>query len=144
MSYCRFSSDNMMSDVYVYADFSGGFTTHVASNRLNFRPIPKPSYSMIIMRGEFDKEKRQIVYKNIYDEFVAFVTLRVYRILCIPHELSLRFIKRQNIGLQSDGMTYNHDTAGECADNLEHLRAMGYRVPQYAIDRLRDEQEESK
>ena len=30
-------------------------------------------------------------------------------------------------------------TSGECADRLERLRAMGYRVPQSAIDQLRSE-----
>lgn len=34
MSYCRFSSDNFKSDVYVYADIAGGWTTHVAHSRL--------------------------------------------------------------------------------------------------------------
>lgn len=29
MSYCRWSSDNFKCDVYVYADVSGGWTTHV-------------------------------------------------------------------------------------------------------------------
>jgi hypothetical protein len=34
MSYCRFSSDNFKSDVYVYAHIAGGFMTHVAANRI--------------------------------------------------------------------------------------------------------------
>lgn len=33
MSYCRFSSDNFQSDVYVYADVYGGYTTMVAEVR---------------------------------------------------------------------------------------------------------------
>ncbi|MFH1633386.1 MAG: hypothetical protein ABIG63_05160 [Chloroflexota bacterium] len=34
MSYCRWSSDNFKSDIYCYADVSGGWTIHVASKHL--------------------------------------------------------------------------------------------------------------
>lgn len=34
MSYVRWSSDDFKSDVYCYVDMSGGFTTHVADNRI--------------------------------------------------------------------------------------------------------------
>ena len=34
MSFCRFSSDDWNSDVYVYADIAGGYTVHVAANRV--------------------------------------------------------------------------------------------------------------
>ena len=36
MSFCRFSSDDWNSDVYVYADVAGGYTVHVAANRVLF------------------------------------------------------------------------------------------------------------
>ena len=36
MSYCRWSSDDFQSDVYVYEDVSGGWTTHVAARRVSF------------------------------------------------------------------------------------------------------------
>jgi hypothetical protein len=38
------------------------------------------------------------------------------------------------------GTSFNHDTPGECADNLERLRASGLIVPHWAIDDLRSEQ----
>lgn len=34
MSYCRWSSDNGRCDLYCYEDCAGGFTTHVAGNRI--------------------------------------------------------------------------------------------------------------
>lgn len=40
MSYCRWSSDNFKSDVYVYEDVRGGYTTHVASNRIISEVFP--------------------------------------------------------------------------------------------------------
>lgn len=40
MSYCRWSSDNWDSDVYCYEDVSGGYTTHVAGNRITSPVTP--------------------------------------------------------------------------------------------------------
>ena len=55
------------------------------------------------------------------------------------HGGSLKLIPMRKIGLPEDGETFNDATAEECADRLEYLRALGYRVPQYAIDALREE-----
>lgn len=44
------------------------------------------------------------------------------------------------IKLPHAGETFNDATPGECADRLESLRALGYQVPQRAIDLLREEQ----
>lgn len=46
------------------------------------------------------------------------------------------------IGLQHDGESFSFDTPGECADELVRLRECGYNVPEYAIDALREEQNE--
>ena len=41
MSYCRFSSEDFASDVYVYEDVCGGYTTHVARARVDYAsPLP--------------------------------------------------------------------------------------------------------
>jgi hypothetical protein len=47
--------------------------------------------------------------------------------------------RQVRIGLPEDGKTHFDEYAGECADRLEALRNMGYHVPQYAIDALREE-----
>lgn len=47
-----------------------------------------------------------------------------------------------DIGLPHDGATFNDPTPGAAADRLEDLKAMGYIVPQYAIDDLRTESAE--
>lgn len=143
MSYCRWSSDNMMCDVYVYADCSGGWTTHVAGNRLVVPPIPEPPFRMVVVRdAEFDMVTRKLVYKRRRDELIAAITSRLYLWLKKPHDWSLKIIPHKNIGLPHDEETFNHSTPAECADNLEYLRGLGYKVPQGAIDALREEQEE--
>lgn len=55
------------------------------------------------------------------------------------HMGSLNLIPLRPIGLPHDGDQFNHDTPGECADWLLELRALGYFVPQYAIDALQAE-----
>jgi hypothetical protein len=40
----------------------------------------------------------------------------------------------------TSGEDYNDPTPGDCADTLEKLREEGKKVPQYAIDELREEQ----
>ncbi len=103
MSYCRFSSDNFMCDVYVYEDCAGGWTTHVAGVR-NLKPTSDP------------------------------FTRKYHRWLNKKH-------KSKPIGLLHDGKQFSDSTPGECADRLCGLREMGYSVPQYAIEALREEDE---
>lgn len=43
------------------------------------------------------------------------------------------------IDLEYAGSRFNHPTALLCATNLEKLKEMGYLVPQYAIDNLKEE-----
>ena len=141
MSYCRWSSMNWMCDVYVYEDVAGGWTTHVASNRKLFPPIPDFPYGRFgWLGGEFDKETRRVVYPTPAKRVLAKV---VFTIAVYWHRLHmgmLHLIPSKNIGLEHDGETFNDSSAAECADRLEYLRAMGYRVPQYAIKWLREEE----
>ncbi|WP_314435823.1 hypothetical protein [Massilia timonae] len=113
MSYCRFSSDNFGCDVYVYEHVAGGFVTHVAGNRIvgDVPKLPRPT-----------KENRS--------EYMA------------AHRAQMDFMtdaKREDIDLPHAGGSFSDDTAGECAARLESLRVLGYKVPQYAIDALREE-----
>jgi hypothetical protein len=52
---------------------------------------------------------------------------------------SLSVIPSKNIGLPHDGEAFCDATAEECASRLRELRAMGYHVPQHAIDALTEE-----
>jgi len=112
MSYCRFSSDDFSCDVYVYEGGSG-FVTHVAGNRV-IGDIPK-----VPQIGSCPNE-----------EFMA------------AHRAQMAYLgtaEREDINLPHAGESMSHDTADDCADNLESLRAIGYNVPQSAIDRLRED-----
>lgn len=144
MSYCRFSSMNWMCDVYVYESCYGGWTTHVASNRRIFPPIPDLSIMRVPTFGrKYDMETRRSSYPSRLHEIagracLSFWTFWHGRI----HMGSLDLIPSRKIGLEHDGETFGDDSAGECADRLEWLRREGYNVPQYAIDVLRSEQAE--
>lgn len=116
MSYCRFSSDNWKCDIYCYEGGSG-FVTHVAGNRV-VGDIPKTP---------------PITKENMPAYMVA-------------HRAQMAFLdtcKRAPIDLPHAGKSFDDPDAGSCADRLESLRAIGYHVPQYAIDTLREEAAES-
>ena len=149
MSYCRFSSMNWRCDVYVYADYSGGWTTHVAGRRKVLPPVPDimlGRLSMWIHRWSgcnWDRERREFVYPHrwrgvayrIWNRFSSFWYNRV-------HMVSLHLIPLRPIGLPHDGETFNDPSSIKCAARLDMLRAVGYIVPQSAIDELLSEEQE--
>ena len=120
MSYCRFSSDNFMSSVYVYADFSGGYTIHVASHKCIFSPIPSFPISWSYSESKILKTLFWWSYKI--------------------HMWTVRNIPMRDITLPCAGDTYCLPDIESCINKLQELRAIGHRVPQQAIDRLREEQ----
>lgn len=112
MSYCRWSSDDFQCDVYTYADVSGGYTTHVASNRPVIDRTTLPP-----LDGTTDAwlARHQVVMGLLADA------------------------DRVDINGPHDGETFNDPTPADAADRLEDLRAAGYVVPEYAIADLRNE-----
>jgi len=114
MSYCRWSSDDYQCDIYAY-EAETGFVVHVASSRRRFaEPLPEP----VSPSEDFDGWwKRLKTVSSMLDQATS-----------------------HPIGLQNDGESFSFDTPGECADKLVHLRELGYNVPEYAIDSLREEQ----
>ena len=118
MSYCRWSTNDFQCDVYVYEDVAGGWTTHVACNRVLYNePLPDPV--------PFDKES--------IDAFIE----RHNKVMEMVNNA-----ERVPIGGPSDGQSFNDATPGKCADWLEVLRSEGYIVPQFAIDTLKEEEAE--
>ena len=146
MSYCRFSSLNMMCDVYVYEDVYGGWTTYVARARLVIPPIPSfldgrfmtraYRWSGVTLNNATKKFDYPIIWRK--HAFKALLRFAAWWQAYI-HVGSLKLIPMRKIGLPEDGETFNDATAEDCAARLEYLRALGYRVPQYAIDALREE-----
>lgn len=126
MSYCRWSSDDFCCDLYVFKDVRGGWTTHVASRRRVFAeglpaPCPEPE-----------------AFGDIHEWAKAW-TERNCAVMQIVHRTPL-----VRIGLEHGGATFHDASPVACADRLKNLRAVGYVVPQYAIDELRREQEDRK
>ena len=118
MSYCRWSSENGYCDVYVYEDVHGGWTTHVASNRIPPGAPPDPIECLI--DGDLDGFQERMRVRREWSDKVE--TIR------IDHPEA--------------GSSFNHDTPGECAENLKRLKADGFMVPDYAIETLMKEEEE--
>lgn len=115
MSYCRWSSDDFQCDVYVYEHFMGMFVTHVAANRVIYKePLP----DLVPFEVEFVQE-----YLERHNKVMAMVDAA----------------DRVPIGLPHDGQEFDDEDAATCADRLEYLKQLGYVVPQYAIDALREE-----
>ena len=120
MSYCRWSDNDHQCDVYAYEHCAGHFAIHVAAMRLVFNePLPPP------------------------EEFRA-GNIHAWHARHMKMNTIIGNAARVSIGLPNDGDNIHVSTAGECADELERLRAIGYRVPQYAIDALRDEQDDEE
>lgn len=140
MSYCRFSSNNWMCDVYVYDDVSGGWTTHVAARKRAIPPIPDLPYGLLpSFGGKWDRETRRVVYPSPWRAVAGRVVGRIAQGWYRLHMWSLHLIPLRPIGLAHDGARFNDASAADCADRLEMLRRVGYTVPQYAIDALRAE-----
>jgi hypothetical protein len=140
MSYCRFSSDNFMCDVYVYEDRYGGFTTHVAGNRYAFPPLPSVPWEWArIFGGTLSPGSRRVTYPSTTKRRAAAVYWWLVTKWEAVRRLTLDRIPRRRIDLPHASKHFNDPTAAECADRLEDLRRLGYVVPQYAIDRLREE-----
>jgi hypothetical protein len=113
MSYCRWSSDSWKSDLYVYEDVSGGWTIHVAGNRI-IGDVPPLDYSTAEKLGETYRAQMAV----------------------------LKDLGRAPIGLPQDGCTFHLASPGECADRIEDLAAIGYHVPPGVVEALRAEQAE--
>lgn len=119
MSYCRWSSDGWRSDVYVYEDVNGGWTTHVASNRC----VHPSGEQCPELPGRTDDPEWAERFVEAYERSSAWREECVLVPINLPH----------------DGESFNDPTPGACANRLEALRTLGYYVPQYAIDDLREE-----
>jgi hypothetical protein len=141
MSYARWSSDNFRSDVYVYEDASGGWTTHVASKKLVWPPIPAlPIQWLPDLGGTWDRTARRMQYPSRWRAAVARMLGRIWSLSIDLHHWSVRAIPLSPIGWAFDGLSFSDPTPGMCAARLEMLDAMGYRVPARCIEALLEDQ----
>ena len=116
MSYCRWSSDDFTSDVYVYAHVDGGWTTHIASRRhaADLSKLPPP-------------------VELLPDNVAAWVARNK------ELHAAIKAAGYVEIDHPEAGKTYSDPTPADCAARLIALKASGLVVPQYAIDELLSE-----
>ena len=143
MSYCRWSSDFGECDVYVYADASGGWTTHVAGRRLKHR-VPDEIRALAAVDFVAGHMAEAEWRETLPCDELPCQTMQADGTTkpgTFKTPKSSEYISLAEISPLA-GQSFNDSTPGECADRLEALRAAGFNVPQYAIDELREEQKE--
>lgn len=120
MSYCRWSSDDFRCDIYCYEDVSGGFTTHVAGNRVRGE-IPRERFDLLMKPDRTEGELQ---------EFMA------------SHKAQMDYLEtaeRESIGLPYDGQSFNDPDLKSFLKRLLHLRATGYNFPDHVLENVREE-----
>lgn len=121
MSYCRWSSDDFRSDVYVYNSLDG-VTIHVGAGRYAFQgPLP-PALP---------------VPEEITESWAALWVERQRAVSQLVDQATT-----EPIGLPHDGATLIAETPGEAAQLLRELVAEGYQVPGGVTEVLDHEQAE--
>jgi len=120
MSYCRWSSGDFSSDLYIYADCYGGYTTHIAGNRLIPKePLPPPVW---VPGKKLPKSKYSAWRKR---------ELEVRRIL--------NEARRVKIKLPHVGETFNDPTLEDLIQRLIYLGRLGYQFPDTLVGTLIEE-----
>lgn len=117
MSYCRWSSNDFQCDVYVYEHYDGWWVTEVASRRHDLSEVELPGPIILDPDDPGPWIQRHQDVQEILDA-----------------------CELKPIGLEFDGGSFRDDTPGACADRLAKLKALGYLVPDHAIETLREEQ----
>lgn len=116
MSYCRFSSDNWRSDLYIWMGESG-IEGSIANNRYHFSPnFPMPEFN--VLDKDFDFEAYNKGYK-----------------LAMEHKII------KDIDLPYAGEYFSHYTGKEAAEFVRELSELGYHVPDGVIEALEEENE---
>lgn len=117
MSYCRWSSDDFTCDVYCYEHVDGHWAIHVATNRV-VGDVPHIDWSLL-HKGE-EGTAAWVAQNKAQHAF-------------------LDQCEHEPIGLPHDGETFREDTPADAAVRLRALKAIGYHVPDYAIEALDEE-----
>lgn len=115
MAYCRFSTDRFKCDVYVYAS-AEGYTIHTAGNRIIGEVPPIPG-----------------IFEVTPEEWQR------------AHRAQMEFIRKAKRELIENDFASNsfvHGDAETTIEQLEMLRAAGFRFPDNVLEALRDEMKE--
>ncbi len=122
MSYCRFSCDNFKSDVYLYYSVGGVYVCHIAGNRIVEELPPDPTWDVMNGKiGEAEFKEKSLAWREAMDKCTRVP-------IVLPHA----------------GETIQHDSAEDMLTCLRELKELGYRVPEHAISRLKEEIDEER
>ena len=116
MSYCRWSSDDWMCDVYVY-EAEDGFTIHVAGSKY-VTEIPK-----VPSMPHNGTEEQWADWFQKYNHQMEVV----------------KNAKMEKIGGPYDGQDFIFITIQEAYNKLKDIKEHGYNVPQFVFDNMQDE-----
>src|SRR5690348_16129614 len=103
MSYCRWSSDDYQCDVYVWADYAGGYRTEVAGRRRVWKVALPPYVTLPI--GEAHSPERSAWASAHADRMVEINRL-------LDDENNWEWL---DLPIPEGGNSYRHATAAECA-----------------------------
>ena len=130
MSYCRFSSDDFKSDVYLYYSVFNCYTLHIAGARA-VSSKPRPSVDKVYaVRPPKGAPRKEVMAWS--------------RKLQAANKALIKWLdnaKRVPIKNRYAGQTLDLRTAREVYYKLLELKNLGYHVPDYAIKAIRDEAE---
>ena len=123
MSYCRWSCMDYMCDVYAYWACDGTFHIHVAKSRMTHNDdMPKVDMNTLLDEDPTAFSEAVMAQQAwLEDNQIA---------------------RSKKIDLPESGNTFYEPTPEAAVRRLEKLRALGYNVPQYAIDGILDDKEE--
>jgi hypothetical protein len=117
VSYCRWSSDDFQSDLYIY-ESAFGFQVHVANNR---HVIDRSALPPIVEVGD--------------DGWAEAWAERYVAVMELVKDAPL-----EPIDLPQAGEDFTFETGAEAADKVEELIAIGYHVPKGVVESLREEE----
>lgn len=118
MSYCRWSTNDFDCDLYCYEDVSGGWTTHVAGNRV-VGVVPPEDMGLLLSGKAADLATYMAQHKARRDFLDA--------------------AEHKPIGLPHDGATFNDPTLETFRARVVSLREIGYHCPGWVLDDIDDE-----
>jgi len=127
MSYCRWSSNNWACDLYCYdsgGKDEGGYTTHVAGNRVAGEIPQVPDFPLT-------RDPDSADWKEWHDAYEA------------QHKF-LKDCQREFIDLPHAGETFQDNTLEEFRARLLELRKIGYRFPDRVLEQIEREINEEK
>lgn len=125
MSYCRWSSQDFSCDVYAYEHVAGGWTIHLAGNRVVGDIPPVPAFPP---QG------------CSQDEVAAWA--KEYATASAVRHSFLMGAERVDIDLPHAGESFDCQSLEEFRAKMLELREIGYRFPDSVFDQIDEEMRE--